>query len=201
MAAVSTDVATKTTTSKPTGADAPSATGGNSTPRGELWRLFREPIPPLYAMIVIGVLVGFFYLVMEPWTVGGGETEIAGMIAYSILGPHLLQALPFWNGQVFYIDPQYWKVWISLGIFAGALFGAIMGGDFKLRMPSTRMEWVLGAIGGTLMGVGIRLSFICNVSTFFGTVTGLSLAGYLAIIGIVVGGYVGSKIYARIVGL
>ena len=123
MAAVSTDVATKTTTSKPAGADAPSATGGNSNPRGELWRLFREPIPPLYAMIVIGVLVGFFYLVMEPWTVGGGETEIAGMIAYSILGSHLLQALPFWNGQVFYIDPQYWKVWISLGIFAGGCGG------------------------------------------------------------------------------
>ncbi len=169
--------------------------------RDQFWRIFREPIPPMYAMLVIGLLVGFFYLVMEPWTVGGGETEIAGLMAYAVLGKHLLDALPFWNGQVFYIDPQYWKLWISIGLFAGGLFGAVMSGDFKIRFPTSRLEWSLAAIGGLLMGVGIRFSYICNVSTFFGTVTGLSLAGYLAVLGIVVGGYVGSRIYARIVGL
>ncbi len=166
-----------------------------------LWRVFKEPIDPMYAMLIIGLLVGFFYLVMEPWTVGGGETEITGLLAYALMGKHLLKALPFWNGQAFFIDPLYWKLWISLGLFAGGLFGSIVGKDFKLRLPSTRLEWVLAAVGGLLMGIGIRLSFICNVSTFFGTVTGLSLAGYLAIIGIVAGGYVGSKIYAKIVGL
>ncbi len=170
-------------------------------PPGDLWKVFREPISPLVAMSIIGVLVGFFYLVMEPWTVGGGETEIAGLLAYGVAGKHLLAALPFWNGQVFYLDPTYWKMWISIGLFAGALFGAVAGGDFKLRLPGSRSEWALGAIGGLLMGIGIRLSFICNVSTFFGTATGLSLAGYLAIIGILAGGYVGSKIYARILGL
>lgn len=170
-------------------------------PPGELWRIFREPISPLVALTVIGVLVGFFYLVMEPWTVGGGETEIAGLLAYAVTGKHLLKALPFWNGQVFFIDPRYWKMWISLGLFAGALFGAVMGRDFKVRLPGSRSEWVLGAVGGLLMGFGIRLSFICNVSTFFGTVTGLSLAGYLAVIGILAGGYLGSKIYARLLGI
>jgi len=168
---------------------------------GDLWRVLREPISPLIAMAIIGVLVGFFYLVMEPWTVGGGETEISGLLAYAVAGKGLLKALPFWNGQVFYIDPQYWKMWISLGLFAGGLFGAVVSGDFKLRLPTARSEWVLGAIGGLLMGIGIRLSFICNVSTFFGTATGLSLAGYLAIVGILVGGYVGSRLYARLLGL
>lgn len=173
----------------------------SNSSKGELWKVFHEPISPLLAMGIIGVLVGFFYLVMEPWTVGGGETEISGLISYAIGGKHLLAKLPFWNGQVFFIDVQYWKVWISLGLFAGALVGSIAGGDFKLRLPSTRSEWVLGAIGGLLMGIGIRLSYICNVSTFFGTVTGLNLAGYLAIIGILTGGYVGSRIYARIIGI
>lgn len=182
--------------------DVGASTSSTTTVEGDLfWKIFREPIQPMYAMLVIGLLVGFFYLVMEPWTVGGGETEIAGLMAYSVLGHNLLKALPFWNGQVFYIDPQYWKLWISVGLFAGGLFGSLMSGDFKIRFPSTRLEWVLAAIGGLLMGVGIRFSYICNVSTFFGTATGLSMAGYLAIIGIVTGGYVGSKIYARIVGL
>lgn len=183
------------------GVERPQPASGDRAQRGELWRVFREPISPLIAMAIIGVLVGFFYLIMEPWTVGGGETEISGMLAFLVAGKHLLKALPFWNGQVFYIDPLYWKVWISLGLFAGALFGAVLGGDFKLRLPSSRSEWVLGAVGGLLMGIGIRFSFICNVSTFFGTVTGLSLAGYLAVIGILAGGYVGTKIYARLLGV
>ena len=178
-----------------------SSTKKDNSSRGELWKVFHEPISPLLAMGIIGILVGFFYLVMEPWTVGGGETEISGLLAYAIGGKQVLSKLPFWNGQVFFIDVQYWKVWISLGLFAGALVGSIAGGDFKLRLPTARSEWVLGAIGGLLMGIGIRLSFICNVSTFFGTVTGLNLAGYLAIIGILAGGWVGSRIYARIIGI
>lgn len=177
------------------------AQGGELAPKGELWKLFHEPIPPLIAMSVIGVMVGFFYLVVAPWTVGGGETEIAGLIAYAVAGKGLLAKLPFWNGQVFYIDPHYWKMWISLGLFFGSLFGALVGGDFKLRLPATKGEWMLGAVGGLLMGIGIRLSFICNVSTFFGTATGLSTAGYLAIAGILAGGYVGSRIYAKILGV
>ena len=189
--------APRPTTSEPQ----PSAERAPSAELDQFWQIFRKPIPPMYAMIVIGVLVGFFYLIMEPWTVGGGETEIVGLLAYAGLGKKLLAALPFWNGQVFYIDPQYWKLWISLGLFAGGLFGAVIGGDFKFRFPTTGLEWVLGAVGGILMGFGIRLSYICNVSTFFGTATGLNLAGYLAILGILVGGYVGAKIYARIVGV
>lgn len=176
-------------------------TQAKTTERGPLLRLLKEPISPTYAMLVVGVLVGFFYLVMEPWTVGGGETEITGLLAYAALGKRLLHDFPFWNGQVFYIDPLYWKVYVSLGMFSGALFGALVSGDFKLRYPKSTSEWLLMTIGGVLMGIGIRFAFICNVSTFFGTATGLSLAGYLAIVGILAGGYVGSKIYARVMGL
>lgn len=186
----------KATTDQP----APEVDGPAAEP-DQFWEVFRKPIPPMYAMVIIGLLVGFFYLIMEPWTVGGGETEIAGLMAYAGLGHKLLAGLPFWNGQVFYIDPLYWKLWISLGLFAGGLFGAITGRDFKFRVPGSKTEWLLGAVGGLLMGFGIRLSYICNVSTFFGTATGLNLAGYLAILGILVGGYVGAKIYARIVGV
>ncbi|MHB8620309.1 MAG: YeeE/YedE thiosulfate transporter family protein [Chloroflexota bacterium] len=174
---------------------------GPKTTRSPLERLFKEPIEPTYAMLIIAVLVVFFFVIVEPWTVGGGETEITGLVGYALLGKQLLQRFPFWNGQVFYIDPLYWKVFISLGMFAGGAFGAIVSGDFKIRYPKAVSEWVLLTIGGLLMGIGIRFSFICNVSTFFGTATALNLTGYVGIIGIVAGGYVGAKIYARIMGV
>ena len=51
------------------------------------------------------------------------------------------------------------------------------------------------------MGIGIRLAFVCNVSTFFGLTPELNLGGYLAISGIIAGAWVGSLIYKRVLGV
>ena len=57
---------------------------------------------------------------------------------------------------------------------------------------------VLDSFKFLLMGFGIRLAYICNVSTFFGLMPEMNLGGYLAMSGIVAGAWVGSKIYKRI---
>ena len=48
------------------------------------------------------------------------------------------------------------------------------------------------------MGIGIRLAFVCNVSTFFGLTPELNLGGYLAISGILAGAWLGALIYKRV---
>jgi hypothetical protein len=53
-------------------------------------------------------------------------------------------------------------------------------------------------IGGLMMGVGIRLAFVCNVSTFFGLTPEINLGGYLAMSGIIGGAWVGSLVYKKI---
>ena len=59
-------------------------------------------------------------------------------------------------------------------------------------------EWLMITIGGLLMGVGIRLAFVCNVSAFFGLTPELNLGGYLSVSGILAGAWVGSLIYKRL---
>lgn len=157
---------------------------------------FRKTLDPVIALSVIAVLNVFMFLLIGSWTVGGGETMMTGLLAKLILGDDLAR-IPFWS-LVFVPDAGYWKIYVSLGMFSGALIGAVASGEFYLRFPRRLSEWVLITIGGLLMGIGIRLAFVCNVSTFFGLTPEMNLGGYLAISGIIAGAWVGSLMYKRL---
>lgn len=158
---------------------------------------FKKTLDPVIALAAIAVMDIFLFLLIGSFTVGGGETMMTGLIAQTILGEEAMARLPFWT-LVFQPDPAYWKIYISLGMLFGAFLGAVLSGEFYLRVPRRLSEWVLITIGGLMMGVGIRLAFVCNVSTFFGLTPELNLGGYLALSGIVAGAWVGSLIYKRI---
>jgi len=157
---------------------------------------FKNTLDPMVALTLIAVLDIFLFLLVGAWTVGGGETMITGLVAQFFLGDELSR-IPFWN-LVFVPDAGYWKIYISLGMFFGAIVSAILSKEFYLRFPRRLGEWVMITIGGLLMGFGIRLAFVCNVSTFFGLTPQMNLGGYLAISGILAGAWVGSWIYKKV---
>lgn len=158
---------------------------------------FKKTLDPVIALAAIAVLDIFLFVSLGAWTVGGGETMMTGLAAQAIIGQEALQRLPFWQ-LVFQPDPAYWKIYISLGMLAGGLAGALLSREFRWRAPRRLGDWVLITIGGLMMGIGIRLAFVCNVSTFFGLTPEMNLGGYLSISGIVAGAWVGSMIYKRI---
>lgn len=158
---------------------------------------FKKTLDPVIALAAIAVLDIFLFLLVGAWTVGGGETMMTGLFAELVMGEEAVARIPFWS-LVFKPDASYWKIYISLGMLFGAFIGAVISKEFYLRMPRRLSEWVLITIGGLLMGVGIRLAFVCNVSTFFGLTPEMNLGGYLSISGIIAGAWVGSMIYKRI---
>ncbi|WP_264600385.1 YeeE/YedE family protein [Rhodobium gokarnense] len=174
------------------------ATESRSRPRqiGGRMDLFKKTLDPVIALAAIAVLDIFLFLIVGSWTVGGGETMMTGLAAEAVLGDDI-ERLPFWS-LVFQPDWGYWKIYISLGMLFGAFVAAVLSKEFYLRMPRRLGEWVMITIGGLLMGIGIRLAFICNVSTFFGITPEVNFGGYLAISGIIAGAWVGSLIYKRI---
>jgi uncharacterized protein len=156
---------------------------------------FRKTLDPIIALAAIAVLDIFMFLLMGAWTVGGGETMMTGLMAQAVLGEEL-QRIPFWN-VVFPPHADYWKIYISFGMLFGAFVGAVLSKEFYWRVPRHLSEWFLITIGGLLMGFGIRLAYICNVSTFFGLMPEMNLGGYLAMSGIIAGAWVGSLIYKK----
>lgn len=161
---------------------------------------FKKTLDPVIALAAIAFLDIFLFVQIGAWTVGGGETMMAGLIASFFMGTEALERIPFWQ-LVFTPDGGYWKIYISLGMLFGAVVGAVASGEFFIRYPKRLSEWVMITIGGILMGIGIRLAFVCNVSTFFGLTPELNLGGYLSISGIIAGAWVGSIIYKKILGL
>lgn len=157
---------------------------------------FRKTLDPVIAMATIAVLDIFLFLVIGGWTVGGGETMMTGLIAQLFMGDDL-KRIPFWD-LVFPPHADYWKMYISLGMFFGAFVGAVASKEFYLRMPRHFQEWMMITIGGLLMGIGIRLAYVCNVSTFFGLMPEMNMGGYLAMSGILAGAWVGSLIYKKV---
>ena len=157
--------------------------------------LFKKTLDPIVALSIIALLDVFLFLVVGAWTVGGGETMMTGLIAKLFLGDQL-QRIPFWD-VVFKPSFGYWKIYISLGMLFGSIVGAVLSKEFYWRVPRHLSEWVMITVGGLLMGIGIRLAFVCNVSTFFGLTPEMNLGGYLAISDIVAGAWVGSLIYKK----
>lgn len=160
---------------------------------------FKKTLDPSIALAAIALLDIFLFVAIGAWTVGGGETMMTGLIAQSVMGEEL-NKIPFWQ-IVFVPDGSYWKIYISLGMLFGAIVGAVLSKEFFIRFPKRISEWVMITIGGLLMGIGIRLAFVCNVSTFFGLTPELNMGGYLAISGIVAGAWVGSQIYKKSLGM
>ena len=158
---------------------------------------FKKTLDPVIALAIIALLDIFLFLIVGAWTVGGGETMLAGLAGKYLLGEQTLDRIPFWT-LVFPPTWQYWKIYISLGMGFGAFVGAVLSREFYWRVPRHLSEWVMITIGGLLMGIGIRLAFVCNVSTFFGLAPEMNLGGYLAVSGIVAGAAVGSWIYKKV---
>ena len=160
---------------------------------------FKKTLDPSIALAIIAMFDIFLFLIVGAWTVGGGETMMTGLIAKFFMGD-AINNIPFWQ-LVFKPDAGYWKIYISLGMLFGAFVGAIASKEFFLRFPKRLSEWVMITIGGLLMGIGIRLAFVCNVSTFFGLTPQMNLGGYLAISGIIAGAWAGSMIYKKSLGI
>ncbi len=83
---------------------------------------------------------------------------------------------------------------MSIGIILGAAILALYRREFKWKFPS--METAMFAlIGGLLMGIGARIAMGCNIGAFFATVSNGDPSGWLFLLGMVGGGYIGVKIF------
>ncbi len=83
---------------------------------------------------------------------------------------------------------------MSIGIILGAAMLALLRREFKWKMPNLETA-IFALAGGMLMGIGARLAMGCNIGAFFATVANGDPSGWLFLLGMVGGGYVGVKVF------
>lgn len=86
------------------------------------------------------------------------------------------------------------SAWIVFGMLLGALIGALFSTNFKIRVPHQKRRLVQGFAGGILAGFGARLAMGCNLGSFFSAIPQFSLHGWIFMLGLFGGTFVGTKI-------
>jgi uncharacterized protein len=83
---------------------------------------------------------------------------------------------------------------MSIGIILGAAVLALARREFKWKLPT--LESASAAIiGGIFMGIGARIAMGCNIGAFFATVTNGDPSGWIFLLGMVGGGFLGVKLF------
>ena len=81
---------------------------------------------------------------------------------------------------------------LDITLLLGAFSAALLAGQFRIGRPPP-VEYLWGALGGTLMGVGASLAGGCTVGGFFTPVVFSSPAGWAMLLGLLIGAAIGIR--------
>lgn len=145
--------------------------------------LFQRQWTPWAAGIMVGLLNVMMFAYGKPWGVAEGVQNWGNWVLLAF-GVKIGAQIPPWLFTTSYTN---------LGIVLGALIGALLSGQFALRLTTGR-DLTRSMVGGVLLGIGAVLGMGCTIGGFLSAFSALSLAGPLFMIGLFVGTYMGLKL-------
>jgi len=87
---------------------------------------------------------------------------------------------------------------VTVGLLPGALIGALLAKEFKVRLPRRKIRYAQSLGGGVLMGIGAGLAIGCTIGAFFSAIPSLSISGWLFAATLAVGAFAGVQTIRRI---
>ena len=145
--------------------------------------VFGRPWPVWGAAILVATVNVFLFAFDRPWTASDGLRNWGDWVLTGLGLSHRpdLVAPWFYSGSL-----------LNLGVLFGGLTAALLSREFAIRVPPPG-EFVKGAGGGLLMGMGAMLAFGCNIGGFFSAVSALSLSGFGMMLGLGLGAFLGLR--------
>jgi uncharacterized membrane protein YedE/YeeE len=131
---------------------------------------------------------GYWYITTQEAQWGGWVLEKLGVNMMSNITFGLDNGLPnpLLNAPGF----------MSIGIILGAAALALARREFKWKFPTWETAFFAIA-GGFFMGIGARVALGCNIGAFFATVTNGDPSGWIFLLGMATGGYLGVKVFTK----
>jgi len=145
--------------------------------------IFARPWPVVGAAVLIAVTNVFLFAFDRPFTASDGVRNWGdwALIGLGVVSRTDLAPAWLYSGSL-----------LNLGVIAGALAAALLSREFAVRVPVPG-EFVKGALGGAMLGVGAMLALGCNIGGFFSAVSALSLSGLGMMLGLFVGAILGLR--------
>jgi len=156
--------------------------------KADYQRVFVEPWSPyvgaiLLVMVILGLMISGLF-----WGVYGGLKLWGDWINSTIGLGEALKIKAELDGPLMH-RMSLMNITLLIGAFAAALMSRQFGIS---RAP--KLEYVWGALGGTLMGIGATLAGGCTTGGFFTPVLHSSPAGWMMGLGLMAGAVIGLKL-------
>lgn len=87
----------------------------------------------------------------------------------------------------------------NLGLLIGALISVLFSSGFSLQKIRSKNQVLKSVIGGLLMGYGVCIAGGCNITSFFTAAAALSLSGWIFMIALFIGAFVGVRILYKFI--
>ncbi len=141
-------------------------------------------LPPV---VIGGVLLGLVntaqMAVAMPWTAGYPLAMIPSLFSHS---PAVSKAA---------VAPP---LALNIGLVLGALLSGVAQRNFRFSYPRRKADFFLPLLGGLLMGWGIRAAHGCNLGGFFSAIPSLVVSGWIYLLGLLIGAWLGTKVITAI---
>ena len=159
------------------------------------WSRPQGNAPSWLGALVVGGMVALGY-----WLTGGSIGQAASEAAQLMDTPQEglgVQSFTFsaplgdvvhFLGQPTHTTAITFGVLAVLGVLLGALFSALLRGEFKLSAFGDLREWLITMSGAVLAGVGSVLAMGCTVGHGFSGMATLALGSFVALAAIAAGG-------------
>ena len=168
-----------------------------------IWQsIFVKGWPAVVGGAILGCIGVFMYMTHMPWGVTGelARWSNAIMTTLSIPPPEAMGMSDIGGcaGRAGESGLFTHTFAVTVGVFPGALVGALYSREFKIRFPQNRKRYIQALGGGVIMGYGAGLAVGCTVGAFFSSIPSLSLSGWLFALALAGGAYVGVQAIKRI---
>lgn len=157
--------------------------------------------PIILAGVVLGALNTLAYLfIQRPWGLTGEVSRWSGNLLNLVQLPAPEVIATVGACSIGNAEPGFllWGFMINGGMIFGAFIGALLAGEFKLRLPRLKRRYLQAIIGGLLMGYGAGLAAGCTIGGFFSSVPSLGLNGFVFGGALAIGALLGVQVIKRI---
>lgn len=169
--------------------------------RSRLQHVLKFEWPYLWGGIAIAIFNAMVLIINgKPWGVTTALTLFSARIM-GIFGFGVDQ----WN---YYVESDRYNRFLTswlfemdlviiVGLFFGVLFSSLSAKEFSWKKIRNTRQVALAIAGGFIMGYGARLAAGCNVGAFIGSLSSLSLHGWVFGITTFLGVYLGILVMYR----
>ena len=158
---------------------------------------------PYIAGVVIGLtLVATFYITGRGLGASGAFSLATGVVLHAVT-PGYADSLKYFSRYLDHPSPLMdWNFFLIIGVFLGAIAGALFSQSFKVRFDksesmSVRTRLLTAFSGGALMGLASRLARGCTSGVALTGGSQLALSGWIFVIAMFAAGYLFAAMFRR----